>query len=219
MGYIRVSTEEQGDSGLGLEAQRSVIAAEIQHRNQRYHSRGQRWELEDIASDIVSGSVPWDDRAGLQEAMEALDRGDADLLMVSRLDRLTRSVRDFQNILAEAHSSGWGLIACDMDVDTTTANGRLLVNIMVSFAEFERELISERTRAALAARRLAGFHHGREPVIPLEVRQRIIAEREAGRSTRQIARGLTEDGVPTSIGLTKWWPSSVSKIVKKGLPE
>lgn len=94
-----------------------------------------------------------------------------------------------------------------MDVDTTTPGGKLVANVMASVAEWERETIGARTRDALPTKRVQGVRLGRPRTLPLEVLQRIVAERAGGRTMRAIAEGLTTDGVPTAQGGV-WRPGS-----------
>ncbi len=96
-------------------------------------------------------------RPALAHALALVDHGQGDVLAVAKLDRLSRSVLDFAQLMVRARDLGWGLVALDLGVDTTTTSGRLVANVMVSVAEWERDIISQRTREGLAdARHLAG---------------------------------------------------------------
>jgi DNA invertase Pin-like site-specific DNA recombinase len=114
--YRRASTREQGDSGLGLEAQRATLA--------RYLDYKQWAHIEDFSD--VSSARKTNGRKGLKAALALLDRGEADVLVVSRLDRLSRSVVDFGDLMARARKGKhkWAVVALDLDIDTTTATGR-----------------------------------------------------------------------------------------------
>src|SRR3979411_1822110 len=98
VGYVRVSTGEQGASGAGLEAQRAAIRAECDRRG---------WELARIEEDVLSGKSM--NRPGLQAALEACRSGEVGGVVVAKLDRLSRSVIDFGNLLAEAKRDGWNI--------------------------------------------------------------------------------------------------------------
>ena len=204
--YIRVSTDEQADSGAGLLAQRDQIEHACLQRG---------WTIEDILEDAaVSGGTPWDERPALSEAIRILAAGGADALMVAKLDRLTRSLLDFVTLMECARTSGWSFVALDLGVDTTTPAGELAANMMAAFAQFERRLIGQRTREALAQKRLAGIHIGRKSLIPGSVRERIRRERVAGQSYRAIADDLNTDAVPTGQGAALWHASSVRAALK-----
>src|SRR5436190_43399 len=102
IGYARVSTEEQGASGAGLEAQRHTIEEECVRRN---------WHLLRVEQDVFSGKTA--KRPGLQAALDACRQGDADGLLVAKLDRLSRSMRDFTALMEKAQNEGWVLVALD----------------------------------------------------------------------------------------------------------
>jgi DNA invertase Pin-like site-specific DNA recombinase len=113
VGYTRVSTEEQSRNGTSLAGQREAIAAECRKRG---------WKLVDVREDAgFSGKSLR--RPGIRAALEAVESERADALVVSRLDRLTRSLRDFTALLERARGQGWALTVLDADVDTSTAAG------------------------------------------------------------------------------------------------
>lgn len=201
VGYIRVSTEEQGASGLGLEAQRSAIEAEC-------HRRG--WNLVEVVPDVASGKdFRRDGIAGLLKRCAA---GEVGTVMVAKQDRLTRSLSDFARLMGESVRQGWSIVCLDLDVDTTTPAGEFMANVMASTNQFERRLIGQRTKDALAVKRAQGVRLGRPPLMPAELRGRILAEREAGASFASIAEGLNRDGIPTAQGGAKWWPATVRYV-------
>ena len=136
----------------------------------------------------------------------------AEALIVAKLDRLSRLLADFASLLERAAKGGWALIALDLGVDTTTATGAAMAGVGAVFAELERRLIGERTRAALAAKKEQGSKLGRPRRLPAEVAERIRIERGAGRSFSEIARELDAEGVPTAQG-GRWWAATVRTIV------
>lgn len=201
LAYLRVSTEGQAESGAGLDAQRAAVEAEAAR---------QGWQLEIVAD---TGSGAHLNRPALVEALDRLDRGEADLLLAAKLDRVSRSVKDFAGLLERANRRGWRLVLLDLG-DTSTATGELTANMIASAAQYERRLIGQRTREGLAAKRAAGVRLGRPSVLPREVIERIVTQRREGQSMRMIAEGLTADGVPTARGGTEWKVSSVQAALK-----
>jgi DNA invertase Pin-like site-specific DNA recombinase len=199
IGYVRVSTDEQSNSGAGLAAQRSAIQAECERRG---------WKLVEIIEDAGYSAKDLK-RPGVQVALETLKAGDAAGLVVAKLDRLSRSMLDFTAIMAKATKEGWALVALDCAVDTTTPAGEAMANVLATFAQFERRLIGQRTRQALAAKRAAGVRLGRPQSLPADVRARIVSARQAGRSFAAIAGELNADHVQTAQGGKQWWPSTV----------
>ena len=204
IGYVRVSTEEQGQSGAGIEAQKSAILNEAQRRG---------WEQVTIIEDVgVSGRDL--NRPGIRAALETLERGEASTLVVAKLDRLSRSMLDFAGIMEMAQEQGWALVALDVSVDTTTPAGEAMANVMATFAQFERRLIGQRTREALAQKRKQGVRLGRPPAIKPALARRIRAEREKGGTLREIADRLNAEGVPTPRGGKEWRPSSLEAVLR-----
>jgi DNA invertase Pin-like site-specific DNA recombinase len=202
LGYVRVSTDEQGDSGAGLEAQRRAIIHACRQRG---------WQLLDVIEDVGYSAKDLK-RPGIQAALDVLRSGDAKALVAAKLDRLSRSMLDFTALMATAQKQGWALVALDCAVDTTTPAGEAMANMLATFAQFERRLISQRTREALAVKRAKGVVLGRPPSVEAAVARRIVRERERGRSLRAIADALNADGVPTGQGGKKWYPATVRAV-------
>lgn len=203
--YLRVSTDEQADSGAGLAAQRTAI-------QQTAEARG--WTVIAWHSDEgLSGTLAAAERPGLAAALEAVQTGQAATLIAAKSDRLARSVHTLSGLMVQADEQGWNLTAADGTVDTSTAAGRFQTHIMAGVAELERSLISDRTRAALAERRAAGVRLGRPSSLPREIVARIVAERDAGASLRAIGQGLEADAVPTAQGGARWYPATVRAVL------
>lgn len=203
IGYRRVSTDQQGESGLGLEAQTAAVeayAAQHGHRIVAWYE------------DVASGSNTT--RQGFQLAMDALQRREAGGLIVAKVDRMTRSLGQFAQIMDTSRRQGWELIALDLGVDTTTAAGKAMASLLAVFAQFERDMASERTKAAVERRRvrLGGTLPGTRPATSSPVRKRIAALRARGLSLREIANRLEQDGVPTAQGGT-WGPRTVKWVL------
>jgi len=201
IGYLRVSTAEQGDSRAGLEAQEATIRDEIERRG---------WELLDIRSDVASGKT-LRKRDELGRTLRDLQAGYADALVVAKLDRLSRSVLDFASVMETAQAQGWSVVVLDLGVDTTTTNGKLIAHIMIALAQWERELIGDRTRAALRAVRARGTRVGRRSGVEAETVRLIRVMRTSGMSWQRIADALTQEGVPTAQG-GRWHAATVRKI-------
>lgn len=204
--YVRCSTEEQVVSGLGLEAQEATIQAAVAARAATV--------IAVYADPGMSGSVPPDARPGLTAALEAVSSGAAGTLMVAKLDRLTRSLLDFALLMERSRAERWGLVTLDLGVDTSTPQGELMANVFATFAQFERRLIGQRTKDALAVKRSQGLRLGRPVSLPDEVRRRIVTQRRRGRTLAAIADGLTKAGVPTAQGGRRWYPSTVQAVLR-----
>ena len=146
------------------------------------------------------------------DALEAVERGEAHALVVSKLDRLSRSVVDFAGLVARAQRRGWALVALDLGLDMTTPVGGLVANVMASVAEWERRVIGERTAAALAVRRAAGVRLGR----PREVDERAVARiyqlHRSGCRVAEIARILNREGIATPRN-GRWHPPGVARVL------
>lgn len=203
LGYMRVSTDEQVGSGGGLGAQRAVLTAEAERRG---------WDLELVEEDGRSAKDL--NRPALAAALARLDRRQADVLVVAKLDRLSRSVADFGGLLDRAGKRGWSVVCVDLGVDTTTPVGAFTSHVVSAAAEYERRLIGQRTRDALAAKRATGVRLGRPSSTPAAVVARVVAERREGRSLPAIARGLESDAVPTARGGARWYPATVAKLLQ-----
>jgi DNA invertase Pin-like site-specific DNA recombinase len=204
IGYVRVSTDEQSANGAGLQAQRAAIEAECDRR---------RWELVDVAED-AGYSARNLNRPGIQAVLGRLERGEAGGLVAAKLDRLSRSTLDFAQLMARAQKQGWALVVLDCAVDTTTPAGEAMASVLATFAQFERRLIGQRTKEALAVKRAQGVRLGRPPVLPDDVRLRIRRERKAELSLAKIADRLNADRVPTAHGGKKWWPETVRGVLR-----
>lgn len=200
IGYSRVSTEEQADRRNGLEAQHAVISAEAQRRG---------WLIEHVTDAGVSGK---NIGPQLRKALDLLASGQADGLVVAKLDRLSRSIINASNILEAAQSQAWSLVVLDMNLDLTTAAGRMMANQFIVFAQYERELIGERTKAGLAAKRRRGERIGRPREATTALVRRILADREAGQSFDAIAKALEHEGIRSPRGGSKWYSSTARRI-------
>jgi DNA invertase Pin-like site-specific DNA recombinase len=203
IGYARVSTEEQAVSGAGLEAQRRAIVAECRRRG---------WELVETIDDAGYSAKDMK-RPGVQEALRALEAGAAKALVVAKLDRLSRSMLDFAALMATAQKQSWALVALDCAVDTSTPAGEAMAHVLATFGQFERRLISQRTKEALAVKKASGVRLGRPPTVPPSVVRRIQRLRARGLSLRAIADELNEGKVPTGQGGKQWYAATVRGVL------
>jgi DNA invertase Pin-like site-specific DNA recombinase len=209
IGYTRrskVNRKRPQDLALSIAAQRAAIAAEADRRG---------WDI--IWTDPDDG---WSGRnvvrPGLKAALEILKRGEADGIVVSKLSRLSRSVQDFTKLLKDARKQGWSIVALDLGVDTTTINGRLVVHILIAVAEWEGEIIGERTAEGLAALPKAQRDRlGRQQMIPPPVARRIRRYAADGLSCRAIATRLTASGTPSPTGRPSWSHSTVARYLAR----
>ena len=203
-GYVRVSTASQVESGASLADQRQAIRAECDRRG---------WKLTRVWSDDAASGRSIDRRPELQEALDALRSGQASVLVTAKLDRLSRSVLDFAALMAQAEREGWAIVVLDVNVDTSTPSGEMMAHVVASFAQYERRLVSERTRRALAVKQAEGVRLGRPRSIPDEVRSCIVAMRSHGLTYRAIADALNADNVPRGQRGIKWWPSTIQSVL------
>lgn len=205
--YIRVSTDKQAEQGLSLEAQRSKVTQ---------YAALYDIEIVDIIVDAASAKTL--ERPGLELVLGALKRGDANAVLVTKLDRLTRSVKDLGHLLEayfQEHDNV--LLSVNEQVDTRTAAGRMVLNILMSVAQWERETIGERTREAMQHIKSSGGHVGRqfsEKTNPEAVA--LIGElKKQGLSIRNITEELNRRQIPTSMGDSTWQKTVVGRIARR----
>lgn len=201
--YLRVSTDEQGRSGLGLEAQRGAIAEAAEIRG---------WRVVDWVQDEASGKSL--NRPGIQLALSRLENGGPSVLVAAKLDRLARSALDFLGLVERAERNGWALIMLQPNVDMTDPMGRFTAGILAQVAQLERDLIAKRTSEALQAKKKQGARLGRPIELSEEVRQLIVDLRSGGLTLREIADRLSADQVPTAHHGARWYASTVSGVLR-----
>jgi len=211
LAYLRVSTGKQGDSGLGLDGQEERIAAYVKHKG---------WTIADTYQDVGSGRT-MARRPALRQAMERLEDATLNgsrprILVVSNLDRLTRSPIDAGHIFQRALDNDWSVVALDLNIDTTTATGELMANVIIAMARWESRRIGERTKAAVKVKRARGEHVGRPKgtrEIAPEVIARMHALRAEGMAYTRIADTLTAEGHPTARG-GRWQGETVRQVLR-----
>ena len=227
VGYVRVSTEHQADAGVSLEAQRAKLEA-----------YAVALDLDLVAIEVDAGlSAKTLTRPALQRALAMLDAGTATGLLVAKLDRLTRSVRDLGELVERYFSSKCSLLSVADSIDTRSAAGRLVLNVLASVSQWEREATGERTRDALGHLKASGVRlggealgwergdetdaHGRRVVRHVEADaatiERASALRGEGLTLRAIADRLTAEGHRTKRG-GKWAAETVRRAIERATP-
>jgi DNA invertase Pin-like site-specific DNA recombinase len=182
--YIRVSTDKQADRGVSLEAQEAKVRA---------YAELYGLDLVDVIVDAGESAKSLD-RPGLQRALGMLRSGQAEALLVVKLDRLTRSVRDLGE-LVERYFSKAALLSVGEQIDTRTAGGRLVLNVLASVSQWEREAIGERTAAAMAHKAERGEYIGGEPPFGYRVEDGRLVEHSEEQAIVREARALRADGL------------------------
>jgi DNA invertase Pin-like site-specific DNA recombinase len=221
--YIRVSTQVQAEEGVSLGAQRAKLAA--------FAAAYDFDVVEVIADEGLSAKNL--DRPGLQRALKLLADGSADGIVVVKLDRLTRSVRDLGHLIETYFCKPTcSLISVAESLNTHNAAGRLMLSLLVSVSSWEREICIERTRDALFHLKSEGVRLGREEYgwrrsdeldsegrkVVVEVAEereavaRVLDLHGAGLSLRAIAGALTAEGRATKRG-GAWRSETIRKIV------
>lgn len=207
--YARVSTQLQVNDGVSLDVQERQLqqAAELAGFT----------EIELVREEGRSGKSI-SGRPALTETLKRLDAGEAQALFVTRIDRLARSTQDFLSIVDRANKNGWRLVMLDLNLDTSSYQGRFVVTIMSALAEMERGIIAERQRDVHKDRRARGIvwgvDMGPKNKTPEEIKQRVLSERASGASFKTIADGLNRDEIPTQ-NLRKWYPTTVKNLLEQ----
>jgi DNA invertase Pin-like site-specific DNA recombinase len=134
-------------------------------------------------------------------------------IVVAKLDRLSRSIVDFGHLLEEARKRGFNVVALDLGLDLSTPQGELVANVIASVAQWERRIIGQRTKEALAVKKAQGVRVGRPATLPATIVRRIRRERAKGKSFAAIAEGLNADRVQTAQGGKRWYSATVRSTV------
>lgn len=209
VGYLRVSTEEQAAEGVSLEAQRQKIEAWRE-------LNAPQAELVFYEDAGISGKA-MHSRPALQEALRAACRRGAALVVYS-LSRLSRSTQDTLHMADRLERAGAELVSLAERLDTTSASGKMLFRLLAVLAEFERDLIGERTKVAMAQLRAEGKRFTRWEPYPQAIIDRVRTLRDDGRSYAAIARVLESEGVQTRGGGT-WTAKVVRDLALRRRPQ
>lgn len=216
VGYVRVSTDKQADNGISLDAQKTKI-----------RQYAELYDLDLVAVIEDAGvSAKSLDRPGLRSALGMLQSGKAEALLVVKLDRLTRSVRDLGELVETYFATKYSLLSLSDSIDTRTAAGRLVLNVLTSVAQWEREATGERTRDAMKHKASKGeFCGGQAPygyavengaLVPNEAEQevlRVVREmKDAGLSLNAIANELARAGLVPRSGKV-WHAQQIKRML------
>lgn len=197
IGYVRVAPRERPEERPDLAAQRVAIAEAAER---------QGWNLLRIEEDVRSGRSLR--RPGLRAALAACEAGEAEGVIVARLDRLTYRLTDLADLAGRALAGSFSIVALDLDLDFATQPGRTAARVLATAAEWTPPALAE------PARRLG--RPGRPSSTPPEVAARIHELRDDGMTLQAICDTLNEDRVPTPRGGTHWRPTSLRSILTAG---
>lgn len=204
--YVRVSTGQQVD-GSSLDGQERVVADA---------ARQAGYDIEVVREEGRSGATI-SGRPALRDALHRLAAGQAAALYVAKIDRLARSTVDALRVAEQAEKQGWRLVALDVALDSASPAGKLVLTMMAAVAEMERQRIAERHRDWHQEHRVRGrrwgVDEGPRPLLPTEVRARIMSERQRGDSLRTIANRLNQEHVPTARG-GRWHASTIKHVLE-----
>lgn len=216
VGYIRVSTQDQATEGVSLQAQRAKIAAWCEVND---------YELVEVFEDAGISGTSMDRREGLQAALAASGKGMA--LVAYSISRLARSTRDMLDIADRLERRGADLVSLTERIDTTSAAGKMIFRMLAVMSEFERDVIAERTRNALAHKKATQQVYGPTPFgfdavdgRLREVREEaaVVAEvirmRESGATLAAIADTLNIRGIEGKRG-GRWHASTVRYLIHR----
>lgn len=220
IGYCRVSTTDQADFGVSLDAQTEKIHG---------WCAANAYELVEVMVDRGLSGGRCDNRPALQEALKTISRGDS--LVVYSLSRLARSTRDTLMIAESLERKGADLVSLSERIDTTSSTGKMVFRMLAVLSEFERDVISERTSMAMAHMKSSGrYTGGLEPygfrcldgllqVVPEEMATVTLIHRlrKDGVSLRAIGKQLSESGITTRTG-KPFLPVQIARILKANPP-
>ncbi len=208
IGYIRVSTEEQAQSGLGLEAQERILRA---------YCEAKGIPLNDVLVDAGYSGKDLN-RPGIVELLRRVRERRVATVITVKIDRLSRRVIDTLNIVETLREHDTAIIFVQEAIDTTAAAGKAMLTVIAAFAEMERNYISERTRSALAAKKARGERLGNPAfgVLHGEERVRQVARdlRSQQLSLRAIASALQDRGFAPRRAAT-WSPEMVRRLLNR----
>lgn len=219
VGYCRVSTEQQASEGASLEAQRLKIEAWATLNGAK---------LVEIFTDAGISGKRADNREGLQAALDATCQHGAALVVYS-LSRVSRSTQETLRMAEWLERAGANLVSLSEQIDTTSAAGKMVFRMLAVMAEFERDLISERTKSALSYLRGQGRKTGGDVPFGYDsdngqlITNRVETEaveiirelHNRGQSLRQICAELERRGIRTKRGNDAWQPKQISRLLQR----
>jgi site-specific DNA recombinase len=205
VGYLRVSTDKQVDEGHSLAVQQAKLEAYCLVKD---------WVLAEVVQD-EGYSAKSLDRPGMQHLLAMAEAGQVQVVVVTKLDRLTRSVADLDRLLKLFDKMSVALVSLQESLDATTATGRLMMNLLASVSQWEREVIGERTRDAMQHLRRTGQGYSRACLTDGDAINRMRELRAGGMAYRGIAQQLAVEGHQTARG-GQWDESTVRKFLARG---
>lgn len=197
IGYARVAPRERAEERPDLAGQRAAIAAAAAARG---------WHVARFEQDVRSGRTLR--RPGLRAALEGCRRGEAEGIVVARLDRLTYSLPDLAELVRDAVRGGFTLVALEPDLDLADPAGRRVGEVLATAADWVPRGI------APPARRALGTRPGRPSSTPPAVAERIRRLRDEGMTLQGICDTLNAEGIPTPRGGRAWRPTSLRAILR-----
>ena len=220
IGYARVSTRDQAQNGVSLEVQKFKIQAFCDAKD---------WELITVLAD-EGHSAKNLNRPGMQQIINGSRKKQFDIVVILKLDRLTRSVKDLGYLVEDIfNKNGIAFSSLQDNFDTSTANGRMVMNMLATIAQWERDIISERTRDAMEYmkskfRRVGAIPFGYtiegdklsptpDEMITVE---KIVSLRNGGLSYQKISDYLNSNKIPAKQG-GKWYPKTVKGVFSYSL--
>jgi DNA invertase Pin-like site-specific DNA recombinase len=196
--YCRVSSDERLEQEFNsIDAQKESGHAYV------VSQRSEGWipVADDYDDPGFSGGNT--DRPGLKRLMVDIERGLVDIVVVYKIDRLTRSLADFSKMVEVFECHGVSFVSVTQQFNTTTSMGRLMLNVLLSFAQFEREVTGERIRDKIAASKRKGLWMGGVPPLGYDVQNRLLVINETEAAVvRRIFGDMLTVGSPTKIGRT-----------------
>ncbi len=214
--YTRKSTEEGLDSDFNsLDAQRESGEAFVSSQ------RHEGWTVMPQKYDDGGFSGGSMERPALERLLEDVENHRVDCVVVYKVDRLSRSLLDFARIMEVFDNNGVSFVSVTQSFSTTSSMGRLTLNVLLSFAQFEREIIGERIRDKVAAAKRKGKFTGGTPPLGYDVHPeetRLIVNPEEAKTVRHIFKRFTETGSPLTIAaeLNKKGVTTKAWITKSG---
>ena len=203
IGYVRVSTQDQAENGVSLAMQRQKVEAYCALHD---------LELVDVICDDGYSAKDLK-RPSVQRLLSMVDAGEIDAVVIYKLDRLSRRIRDVLDLVDRFEQGGIGFHSSQETLDTKSAIGRFVLRTLASLAEMERDLIADRTRDAMAHLKKEGKVYSRPTFGDAATVTWMRSERQAGRSYAQVAEALNQRGIPTARG-GKWGASTVFGLLK-----
>ena len=212
--YLRVSTEDQAREGFSLPEQRKCLKGLCDYKG---------WEVYDYYEDAGISAKTGNLRPEFDRMIEDAKKKKINTVLAIKLDRLTRSIYDWENIMRLSEKYSFDIVCANDDINTTTANGKMITRIMMSVSQNEIERTSERTKFGLAGAIKAGHIPSKTPIgyyrvnkclvvneIEANVVRRIYDLYSKGKSFQQIASLFSKESV---LGKSKWLDMSISKII------